>query len=186
LFRQPFFAILQDCSIDSIGLTIYVIRSEAGSRQRSGAVEEPAVSRGEAAAAWGAITTDIRQIVTNVFAPFFFASIGLRTNFAANFSLGVTLTLIAVACLGKILGACWGARLGGMDARSSWAVGLAMNARGAMEIILGVLALRAGLIGERMFVALVVMALFTSLISGPAIQAVMGRTHSSSTRSYVN
>src|SRR5260370_1347506 len=60
-----------------------------------------------------------------------------------------------------------------MDARSSWAVGLAMNARGAMEIILGVLALRAGLIGERMFVALVVMALFTSLISGPAIQAVM-------------
>ena len=163
-----------------------VIPSEAGSRQRSGAVEEPAVSRGEAAAAWGAITTDIRQIVTNVFAPFFFASIGLRTNFAANFSLGVTLTLIAVACLGKILGACWGARLGGMDARSSWAVGLAMNARGAMEIILGVLALRAGLIGERMFVALVVMALFTSLISGPAIQAVMGRTHSSPTRSYVN
>ena len=85
----------------------------------------------------------------------------------------MTLTLIAVACLGKILGASWGARLGGMDARSSWAVGLAMNARGAMEIILGVLALRAGLIGERMFVALVVMALFTSLISGPAIQAVM-------------
>jgi Kef-type K+ transport system membrane component KefB len=150
-----------------------VIPSEAGSRQRPGAVEEPAFSRGEAA--WGPITTDIRQIVTNVFAPFFFVSIGLRTNFAANFSLGVTLTLIAVACVGKILGATWGARLGGMDARSSWAVGLAMNARGAMEIILGVLALRAGLIGERMFVALVVMALFTSLISGPAIQAVLGR-----------
>ena len=121
------------------------------------------------------ITTDIRQIATNVFAPFFFASIGLRTNFAANFSLGVTLTLIAVACVGKILGARWGARLGGMDARSSWAVGFAMNARGAMEIILGVLALRAGLIGDRMFVALVVMALFTSLISGPAIQTVLGR-----------
>jgi Kef-type K+ transport system membrane component KefB len=121
------------------------------------------------------ISTDIRQIATNVFAPFFFASIGLRTNFAANFSLGVTLTLIAVAWLGKILGASWGARLGGMDARSAWAVGFAMNVRGAMEIILGVLALRAGLIGERMFVALVVMALFTSLISGPAIQAVMRR-----------
>jgi hypothetical protein len=34
-----------------------------------------------------------------------------------------------------------------------------------MEIVLGVLALHAGLIGNRMFVALVVMALFTSLIS---------------------
>jgi Kef-type K+ transport system membrane component KefB len=155
-----------------------VIPSEAGSRTRSDVVEEPAFRRGEAAVArieesWGPITTDIRQIVTNVFAPFFFASIGLRTNFAANFSLGVTLTLIAVACVGKILGATWGARLGGMDPRSSWAVGFAMNARGAMEIILGVLALRAGLIGDRMFVALVVMALFTSLISGPAIQAVL-------------
>jgi hypothetical protein len=42
---------------------------------------------------------------------------------------------------------------GGMEARSAWAVGLAMNARCATEIILGVLALRA-----------VVMALFTSLI----------------------
>jgi Kef-type K+ transport system membrane component KefB len=154
-----------------------VIPSEAGSRvnERSGEVEEPGFPRGEATN-WGGITADIRQIVTNVFAPFFFASIGLRTNFAANFNLGVTLTLIAVACLGKILGASWGARLGGMDARSAWAVGFAMNARGAMEIILGVLALRAGLIGERMFVALVVMALFTSLISGPAIQAVMGRS----------
>ena len=150
-----------------------VIPSAARSlvHERSGEVEEPGVPRGETAS----VTTDIRQIVTNVFAPFFFASIGLRTNFAANFSLGVTLALIAVACLGKILGASWGARLGGMDARSSWAVGFAMNARGAMEIILGVLALRAGLIGERMFVALVVMALFTSLISGPAINAVMGR-----------
>jgi Kef-type K+ transport system membrane component KefB len=160
-------------ALASTPLKSIVIPSAAGSRERSGEVEEPAFSPDDAAKAWGAITTDIRQIVTNVFAPFFFASIGLRTNFAANFSLGVTLTLIAVACLGKILGASLGALLGGMDARSSWAVGLAMNARGAMEIILGVLALRAGLIGERMFVALVVMALFTSLISGPTIQAVM-------------
>lgn len=120
-----------------------------------------------------AIARDIRQIVTNVFAPFFFAGIGLRTDFAGNFSLRVTLTLIGVACLGKILGATWGARLGGMNARSSWAVGLAMNARGAMEIILGILALRAGLIGDPMFVALVVMALFTSLISAPLIKALM-------------
>ena len=152
-----------------------VIPSANRWHHRPGGLEEPAVLPDGTTKAWGAITTDIRQIVTNVFAPFFFASIGLRTNFAANFSLGVTLILIAVACLGKILGASWGARLGGMDARSSWAVGLAMNARGAMEIILGVLALRAGLIGERMFVALVVMALFTSLISGPAIQAVLWR-----------
>jgi len=60
-----------------------------------------------------------------------------------------------------------------MDPRSAWAVGFAMNARGAMEIVLSTLALRAGLIGNRMFVALVVMALFTSLVSAPAIQELM-------------
>src|ERR1700761_8298457 len=101
----------------------------------------------------------IHGIVTNVFAPFFFASIGLRVNFVSNFNLPVTLTVIVVACAGKLLGAGLGARLGGMDARTSWGVGLAMNARGAMEMILGLLALPAGLISEPVFVALVVMAL---------------------------
>src|SRR5277367_2077130 len=96
----------------------------------------------------------IHGIVTNVFAPFFFASIGLRTNFVANFNLPITATVIGVACIGKLLGAGLGARLGGMDRRTAWGVGLAMNARGAMEMILGLLALQAGLIQEKMFVAL--------------------------------
>ena len=117
----------------------------------------------------------IHQIVTNVFAPFFFASIGLRTNFVSNFHLRLTLTVIGVACVGKLLGAGWGARLGGMDRTSSLAVGLAMNARGAMEIILGILAMQAGLIRENMFVAMVIMALFTSLMSAPAIHFLIRR-----------
>ncbi len=117
----------------------------------------------------------IHQIVTNVFAPFFFASIGLRTNFVSNFHLGLTATVIGVACFGKLLGAGWGARLGGMDKTSSLAVGLAMNARGAMEIILGILALQAGLIRENMFVAMVIMALLTSLISAPSIHYLIRR-----------
>src|SRR5580693_1043300 len=117
----------------------------------------------------------IHQIVTNVFAPFFFASIGLRTNFVSNFHLGLTATVIGVACVGKLVGAGWGARLGGMDRNSSFAIGLAMNARGAMEMILGILALQAGLIKEHMFVALVIMALFTSLLSAPAIHFFVSR-----------
>jgi mannitol/fructose-specific phosphotransferase system IIA component (Ntr-type) len=48
-----------------------------------------------------------------------------------------------------------------------------MNARGAMEIILGLLALKYGVIGERLFVALVVMALATSLMSGPLLQHLL-------------
>ena len=115
----------------------------------------------------------IHQIVTNVFAPLFFASIGLHTNFVTNFHPGVTFVILGVACLGKVLGAGWGARLGGMDIRTALGVGLAMNARGAMEMILGILALQAGLIHEPMFVALVIMALVTSLISAPAIRMLI-------------
>jgi mannitol/fructose-specific phosphotransferase system IIA component (Ntr-type) len=117
----------------------------------------------------------IHQIVTNVFAPFFFASIGLRTDFVSKFDWKLTAVVLAVACLGKLLGAGWGARLGGMDRTSSLVVGLAMNARGAMEIILGILALQAGLIRESLFVALVIMALVTSLISAPAIHFLVRR-----------
>ncbi len=120
----------------------------------------------------------IHQIVTNVFAPFFFASIGLRTDFVSKFDWKLTAVVIGVACVGKLLGAGWGARLGGMDRTSSLVVGLAMNARGAMEIILGILALQAGLIRESMFVALVIMALLTSLISAPLIHFLVRRRRS--------
>src|SRR5580700_2705078 len=128
----------------------------------------------------------IHGIVTNVFAPFFFASIGLRTNFVTNFNLPITATVIGVACVGKLLGAGMGARLGGMDRRTSWGVGLAMNARGAMEMILGLLALQLGLIRETMFVALVIMALFTSLVSAPAIKFLIGRRRKITLKDTIN
>jgi Kef-type K+ transport system membrane component KefB len=50
------------------------------------------------------------------------------------------------------------------------AIGFGMNARGAMEIILGLIALENGLITEKLFVALVVMALVTSMTSGPLMK----------------
>ena len=44
-----------------------------------------------------------------------------------------------------------------------------MNTRGAMEIILGLLALQYGLIGTRLYEALILMALLTSIMAGPAL-----------------
>jgi NhaP-type Na+/H+ and K+/H+ antiporter len=49
-------------------------------------------------------------------------------------------------------------------------VGFGLNARRAMEIILALLALEAGLLKVQVFAALVVMALLTSLISGPTMK----------------
>jgi Kef-type K+ transport system membrane component KefB/mannitol/fructose-specific phosphotransferase system IIA component (Ntr-type) len=117
----------------------------------------------------------ILDFVSFIFAPLFFASVGLRVDFADKFYPLVVVTVFVIACLGKILGCGLTARLTGMDWATSWSVGFAMNARGAMEIILGLLALQSGLIRQRMFVALVIMAIVTSMMSGPAIQRLLRR-----------
>lgn len=117
----------------------------------------------------------IDEFVSFIFAPVFFASIGLRVNFATHFDLSLVLLVLALACAGKLLGAVLGARWGGMTLRDQWAVGFAMNARGAMEIILGTLALEAGIIRQRLFVALVVMAIVTSAAGGPLIRRILSR-----------
>ncbi len=117
----------------------------------------------------------LEQFISFFFAPLFFASIALRVDFVQNFDVVVVGTVLLIACAGKILGCAAGARWAGMAPRESWAVGMAMNSRGAMEIILGTLALGAGIIQERTFVALVVMALVTSMLAGPSILRILKR-----------
>jgi len=109
----------------------------------------------------------IQQFVTNIFAPLFFVSIGLRVDFVRNFDLGIVTIFLALAFIGKVVGCGLGAYWGGLRKEESLAVGFGMNSRGAMEIVLGILALQVGLIQEKVFVALVIMALVTSMSSAP-------------------
>lgn len=122
----------------------------------------------------------IEQFVSFIFAPIFFASIGLKVNFLSHFDLGVIALVVLTACLGKITGCSLGAYLAGMQRREALAVGFGMNARGSMEIVLGLLGLQHGLITESLFVALVVMTVFTAAISGPAMQRLLHRKKSRS------
>jgi len=117
----------------------------------------------------------VHQFINNVFAPLFFVSIGLRVNFILNFDLGLTLIILAIAFVGKIVGSGLGTRLGGFSWKESLAAGFGMNARGAMEIILGIIALENGLINEKVFVSLVIMALVTSMTSGPLMKWSLSR-----------
>jgi Kef-type K+ transport system membrane component KefB/mannitol/fructose-specific phosphotransferase system IIA component len=123
----------------------------------------------------GRTRATLEHFISFFFAPIFFASIGLRVDCIRNFDGILVTTVLVVACIGKVLGAGLGARWGGLPWRESWAIGFAMNARGAMEIILGLLALQYHLITEAMFVALVIMALVTSLMSGPAVSRILRR-----------
>ncbi|MGE5351353.1 MAG: cation:proton antiporter [Acidobacteriota bacterium] len=111
----------------------------------------------------------IHQFVTNIFAPLFFVSIGLRVNLLTNFDPLLVAIIVFIAFVGKVIGCGFGAYWGGMTRRDSLVVGFGMNSRGAMEIILGLLALQFGLIQDKVFVALVIMAVFTSLISAPVM-----------------
>lgn len=112
----------------------------------------------------------IQQFVTNVFAPVFFAAVALRVDFFANFDFVLCLVVFVVASVAKIVGCSVGARISGMPWRESLVVGFGLNARGAMEIILALLARDAGLVDDRVFVALVTMAILTSLIAGPMMK----------------
>jgi Kef-type K+ transport system membrane component KefB/mannitol/fructose-specific phosphotransferase system IIA component (Ntr-type) len=115
----------------------------------------------------------IEDFVVNVFAPVFFASIGLRVDFVAAFDLRLALLVLALATVPKLLGCSVGARVGGLKWRQAVAVGFGMNARGAMGIVLADLAREAGLLKDQIFVALVLMALATSLASGPAMKRLL-------------
>jgi Kef-type K+ transport system membrane component KefB/mannitol/fructose-specific phosphotransferase system IIA component (Ntr-type) len=115
----------------------------------------------------------IEDFVVNIFAPVFFASIGLRVDFVASFDLRLALLVFVLATVPKLLGCSLGARAGGLKWRQAVAVGFGMNARGAMGIVLSDLAREAGLLKDQMFVALVLMALATSLVSGPAMKRLL-------------
>ena len=115
----------------------------------------------------------IHQFVTNIFAPIFFASIGLRIDFVDAFDPLAVAIVLGVAVTGKLTGCYLGAKLGKLSTRESWAVAFGMTCQGAVGIILGQLAYDAGLITESLLVAIVIMALVTSLMSGPAMQRIL-------------
>jgi Kef-type K+ transport system membrane component KefB/mannitol/fructose-specific phosphotransferase system IIA component (Ntr-type) len=115
----------------------------------------------------------LREFVTSVFTPVFFATMALRVDFAAAFDLRLVAIVLAIACVAKIAGCAVGARISGVGWRESTAIGFGMNSRGAMEILLALLALEANIINPKVFVALVCMAIATSLMSGPAMMRLL-------------
>jgi Kef-type K+ transport system membrane component KefB len=95
--------------------------------------------------------------------------------------------LVLTAIAGKLVGAGLPAYWSGLDRRQALGVGAGMSARGAVELIIADIALRAGLFAHPdpppevvryMFSAAVLMALVTTLITPIALQQVLGRPRS--------
>ena len=108
-------------------------------------------------------------------APIFFASIGLNLNISALSGAPLFLViLILVAFFGKIFGAGIAARAFGFSARDAGIIGVGMSPRGAVELVIAGIAMKAGLfetngqpspIVENLFSAVVIMAVVTTVVS---------------------
>jgi Kef-type K+ transport system membrane component KefB len=104
--------------------------------------------------------------------PLFFAFTGLRTQIGLLGDLEgwlLCLAIIVVATLGKLGASAVAARLAGMSWHESLQLGALMNTRGLMELIALNIGYDLGILSPRIFTMLVIMALVTTLFTGPLL-----------------
>ena len=128
----------------------------------------------------------ISQMVHSVFVPIFFASIGLKVDFIKSIDPLLVIIFTTVAIGGKFIGAWVGAFYAKMSRADCLSVGVAFIPGGAMEIVLGLLALEIGMITETVFVAIVFAALSSSVAVGPILAWSLKRRKRIDIYSYLN
>jgi Kef-type K+ transport system membrane component KefB/ethanolamine utilization microcompartment shell protein EutS len=130
------------------------------------------------------LTHLLENVVVILLLPLYFAAVGLKTDLglAIDGAMGsVTLVVLLVAVGGKVAGVLIPARLSGLPWRETGALAALMNARGLMELVVLGVGLELGVIDQRLFAALVVMALVTTLAATPLVAVLMPRTAAAST-----
>jgi Kef-type K+ transport system membrane component KefB len=95
-------------------------------------------------------------------APIFFAGVGLEFQIGAIQHWGLLVAVITVSFASKLLGGYLGARYAGLRHRKALTLGIGLNARGIMELVIANIGYREGLINVEVFSILVIMALFAT------------------------
>ena len=131
------------------------------------------------------VQSRISGITTGFLAPVFFASIGLHLDVAAFTSIPLFLAvLIVAAVLCKLIGAGLPAYWIGLSGKDSLIVGIGMSGRGAVELIIADIALRAGLFSHpdptpaivaNLFSAIVIMAVVTTLMTPIGLRLIVSQ-----------
>jgi Kef-type K+ transport system membrane component KefB len=119
--------------------------------------------------------------------PLFFALIGLRTRvdlLTGRSALGYAVAIIAIAVAGKLAGAAFAAKIIGVNWKDSFALGVLMNTRGLVELVILNAALDLGVSSPELFTMMVLMALITTFMTTPILSAMkigtavqIGRAH---------
>ena len=121
----------------------------------------------------------VERFSTVLLLPLFFAFTGLRTQVGLLDDLpswAICLLIIAVATAGKLGAAAVAARLSGMAWRESLALGALMNTRGLIELIALNIGYDIGILSPRIFTMLVIMALVTTVLTGPLLTSLGARS----------
>ncbi len=114
----------------------------------------------------------LKEPVTVLLLPAFFAYTGMRTEIGLLNDWSqwlVCLVIILVATLGKFGGSLVAARLSGESWRDAGTLGILMNTRGLMELIVLNIGLDLGVISPTLFAMMVIMALVTTMMTSPAL-----------------
>jgi len=126
-----------------------------------------------------ALAQDVRRkledAVVALLLPVFFVFTGLRTQIGLVHGLRnwlICATIVAVASLGKFGGSFVAARLTGLSWREAVSVGILMNTRGLMELIVLNVGLDLGVLSPALFAMFVLMAIATTFATTPILQAV--------------
>jgi Kef-type K+ transport system membrane component KefB len=124
------------------------------------------------------LTSKLEDFVIVFLLPAFFAFTGLRTQIGLVSGARdwmFCLLIIAVASLGKFGGSSIAARLNGLNWREASAIGVLMNTRGLMELIVLNIGLELRVISPTLFAMLVLMALVTTLATTPILHFITPR-----------
>ncbi|MCC6847187.1 MAG: cation:proton antiporter [Deltaproteobacteria bacterium] len=117
----------------------------------------------------------LEDLVVVLLLPLFFAYSGLRTEIGLLDSAHAWATcglVIAAACAGKVGGSAVAARLTGLRWREASALGVLMNTRGLMELIVLNIGLDLGVISPALFTMMVLMALATTIMTSPLLERI--------------
>jgi Kef-type K+ transport system membrane component KefB len=119
----------------------------------------------------------IRQVGMGFFVPFFFSYTGIKVDLTTLQGSALTFTVLAVlvACLGKIIGGGAGARFGGLPKWESLGVGIGLNARGAMELVIAAIGLSIGILNEPTYAMIVLIAVLTTVMAAPLLKFCVKR-----------
>jgi len=107
--------------------------------------------------------------------PLFFVFTGLRTEIGLindPYMWKVTGFIILVAVVGKFFGSAFAAKFVGQSWRNSLTIGALMNTRGLMELIVLNIGLGLGVLTPAVFTMMVIMALVTTFMTGPALDLI--------------